>query len=75
MASLKIDQEEIAGSRTVRLYSTENDQYDLISSYNRPLYATPSVKGVGLKRAMLDPGFSLNTVSLLILEMAYGETE
>lgn len=41
--------------------------YDCVlpTTYNLPLYITVSVKGVELKRAMLDPGSSIKIISLL----------
>lgn len=45
-----------------------DDRRGLPTTHNRPLYVTASVNGVKLKRAMLDPGSSINIISLSTLE-------
>lgn len=42
----------------------DDDQRGLPTNYNRPLYVTASANGVELKRVMLDPGSSINIISL-----------
>lgn len=46
----------------------DNDRCGLPSTHNRPLYVTASGNGVELKRAMLDPGSSINIISLSTLD-------
>lgn len=46
----------------------DNERHDLSSTHNRPFHVTANVKGVELKRAIIDPGSSLNIVSLTILD-------
>lgn len=46
----------------------DNEQHNLPNTHNQPLYVTANMKGVELKRGMLDPGFSLNIISLSVLD-------
>lgn len=45
-----------------------DDERGLPTNHNRPLYVIANVNGVELRRAMLDPGSSINIISLSTLD-------
>lgn len=46
----------------------DDDRRSLPTNHNRPLYVTANVNGVELRRAMLNPGSSINIISLSTLD-------
>lgn len=60
-ASLKIGCDGIVGLRTIVIFY-DNERCDLPSHHNHPLYTIANVRKVELKRAMLYPGSSFNSI-------------
>lgn len=47
----------------------DNERHNLSSSHNRPLFVIACVNEVKFKRVMLDRGFSLNIISLSVVDV------